>query len=76
MIIALLIVSNSAIIVASQDGVTGWSATIADEDGEIQKIVLSNGGGAIVPILIQNDGLTSIEAVSYTHLTLPTTLTV
>tara|TARA_B100001113_G_scaffold352887_1_gene355495 strand:+ start:16384 stop:17301 length:918 start_codon:yes stop_codon:yes gene_type:complete len=60
-IIASLIVSNSAIIVASQDGVTGWSATIADEDGEIQKIVLSNGGGAIVPILIQNDGLTSIE---------------
>ena len=61
MIIASLIVSISAITVTAQDGVTGWSTTIADEDGEIQKIMLSNGGGAIVPILIQNDGITSIE---------------
>ena len=61
MILASLIVSSSAAMVAAQDGVTGWSATIADEDGEIQKIMLSDQGGAIVPILIQNDGVTSIE---------------
>jgi len=60
-IIASLLVLSSAATVAAQDGVTGWSATVADEDGEIQKIVLSNRGGAIVPILIQNDGITSIE---------------
>lgn len=61
MIIASLIVSSSAAMVAAQDGVTGWSVTIADEDGELQKIILSDRGGAIVPILIQNDGITSIE---------------
>ena len=61
LIIASLIVSSSAATVAAQDGITGWSATIADEDGEIQKIMLTSGGGAIVPILIQNDGITSIE---------------
>jgi len=60
-ILASLIVSSSAVMVAAQEGVTGWSATVADEDGEIQEIVLSDRGGAIVPILIQNDGITSIE---------------
>ena len=61
MIMASLLVSGSAIIVTAQDGIAGWSVAIADEDGEIQKIMLSDRGEAIIPILIENDGLTSIQ---------------
>ena len=61
MIVASLLVYNSAVAVTAQDGITGWSVSISDEEGEIQKIILSDRGGAVVPILIENDGITSIQ---------------
>ena len=61
MIVASLLVYNSAVAVTAQDGITGWSVSISDEEGEIQKITLSDRGEAVVPILIENDGITSIQ---------------
>ena len=43
-----------------QDGPGAWSVSISDENGEVQKITLSDKGGASIPILVENNGITSI----------------
>ena len=43
-----------------QDGPGAWSVSISDENGEIQKITLSGKGDASIPILVENNGITSI----------------
>ncbi|MEC7169686.1 MAG: hypothetical protein VXW08_01560 [Candidatus Thermoplasmatota archaeon] len=46
--------------VVGQDGPGAWSVSISDENGEIQKITLSGKGDASIPILVENNGITSI----------------
>ena len=55
--ILALSASNS---VVGQDGPGAWSVSISDENGEVQKITLSDKGGASIPILVENNGITSI----------------
>ena len=56
-IILALSASNS---VVGQDGPGAWSVSISDENGEVQEITLSDKGGASIPILVENNGITSI----------------
>ncbi|MED5303501.1 MAG: hypothetical protein VYD89_03665 [Candidatus Thermoplasmatota archaeon] len=55
--ILALSASNS---VVGQDGPGAWSVSISDENGEVQEITLSDKGGASIPILVENNGITSI----------------
>ncbi|MBL20995.1 MAG: hypothetical protein CMB42_03915 [Euryarchaeota archaeon] len=46
---------------SAQEAVGGWSVTIADDNGEIQSIILSESGAGSIPIIIENSGLTNIR---------------
>ena len=51
-------------IATGQDGPGGWSVSISDENGESQKITLSQGGGSSIPILVENNEIFGTITVS------------
>ena len=55
-------------IATGQDGPGGWSVSISDENGESQKITLSQGGGSSIPILVENNEIFGTITVSLTAL--------
>ena len=60
-LVATVILAISSLnSVMGQDGPGAWSVSISDENGEVQKITLSDKGDASIPILVENNGITSI----------------
>ena len=60
-LVATVILALSSLnSVMGQDGPGAWSVSISDENGEVQKITLSDKGDASIPILVENNGITSI----------------